>query len=126
MVQEDRCTALGTMISGALEQLTDDILLLPTLSPPDSSALASLLAQVLSLDTLFPRNRVAEYVTNWSKYKFLQQLLECDLHTLLVLWRTGRLRTSGWDATDIIEFLNKRFGRSAEVVIREIRRTQIP
>jgi hypothetical protein len=124
MTLDERCTALSPIILTILAQITEDILLLPTLSQPDSSSLAELFAQILQLDDLFPRNRIQEFIPQWGRYRVFPQLLESDMSGILTLWRTGRLRSVGWDATDTIEILDRRFGRNAEAVVREIRRRQ--
>ena len=120
---DEECTALGTIILAILEQVTEDILLLPTLGQLDSSALSAIYSPLLSLDGLFPRNRIYEFMPSWGRYKMVPQLLELDASGILALWRTGRLSASGWDATDTIEIIDRRFGRNAESVVREIRRT---
>jgi hypothetical protein len=124
MTLDERCTALSPIILTILAQITEDISLLPTLSQPDSSSLAELFAQILQLDDLFPRNRIQEFIPQWGRYRVFPQLLESDMSGILTLWRTGRLRSAGWDATDTIEILDRRFGRNAEAVVREIRRRQ--
>jgi hypothetical protein len=122
MMPEDRFTSLSLLSRTTLSQITEDILLLPTLSPSETPVLSNLTSQLLSLETLFPRNRVTEYLPQWTKYKTLPQLLEMDLKGILTLWRTGRLMTAGWDGSDICEIVERRFGRSGEGVCREIRR----
>jgi hypothetical protein len=122
MSLSDRYSSLGTLIISILSQITEDILLLPTLSQNDSLSLSQLYTPLLSLDQLFPRNKVMEYMPLWQRYKFVPQLLELDAQGILALWRNTRLRTAGWDAIDVNEILERRFGRAAEGVIREIRR----
>jgi hypothetical protein len=63
-----------------------------------------------------------EFIPAWGRYRLTPQLLELDMFEILALWRNGRLRSVGWDVTDITEILERRFGRGAEGVIREIRR----
>ena len=122
MTPEERCTALSPIILTILSQATEDILLLPTLTQTDSTSLAELFSQLLQLDDLFPRNRIQEYIPQWGRYRVFPQLLELDAFGILALWRSGRLRSVGWDATDTIEIIDRRFGRSAEGIVREIRR----
>jgi hypothetical protein len=104
-----------------LQQMTDDIMLLPSLTQSDSSSLASLYSQLLSLENLFQRNRISEFIPIWARYRVVPQLLEMDPIGILGLWRAGRLRSAGWDASDVIEIVERRFGRSAEAVVRQIR-----
>jgi hypothetical protein len=121
MTLDERCHALGPLILTILQQMIEDIFLLPTLTQSDSSSLASLYSQLLSLENLFPRNRIIEYMPQWARYRVVPQLLEMDQNGILGLWRAGRLRSSGWEASDIIEIVERRFGRSADGVIRQIR-----
>jgi hypothetical protein len=123
MALDERCTALGAIVLSILEQVTEDVLLLPTLTQLDSSALAAIYSPLLSLDILFPRNRIYEFMPSWGRYKVIPQLLELDANGILALWRTGRLSAAGWDATDTSEIIHRRFGRNADSVVREIRRT---
>jgi len=44
-----------------------------------------------------------------------------DLWGILALWRAGRVSGAGWEAEDVIEIVDRRFGREAEGVVREIR-----
>jgi len=122
MLPDDRLTSLSLLATTTLTQTTEDILLLPTLSASESPVLASLTSQLLSLENLFPRNRVNDYMPQWGKYRVLPQLLEMDLKGILMLWRTGRLKGIGWDGGDICEIVERRFGRSGDGVCREIRR----
>ena len=122
MTPDERYTALGPLLLTILSQVTEDMLLLPTLPQPDSSSLSQIFTPLLSLEGLFPRNRILEFIPPWGRYRLILQLLELDAFGILALWRNGRLRSVGWDATDTIEILERRFGRSADVVIREIRR----
>jgi len=103
-------------------QVSDDILLQPSLSPPEAFSLSQIYTPLLSLEQLFPRNRVAEFMPSYLRYRLIPQLLESEPNKILELWRNGRLGSAGWDAVDIIEILQKRFGRNADTVIREIRR----
>jgi hypothetical protein len=119
---DERYNALGPLILTILAQVTEDMLLLPTLSPSDSTSLSTVYSPLLQLDGLFPRNRITEFIPQWGRYKMFPQLLELDAFGILALWRNGRLRAVGWDATDTIEILDKRFGSNAAGVIREIRR----
>lgn len=80
-----------------------------------------LFTPLLSLDSLFPRNRTTEFIPQWQRYKFIPQLLDLDAIGILALWRNGRLRAAGWQPEDVIEIVDRRFGRNAEGVIREIR-----
>jgi hypothetical protein len=121
MTPDERCHALGPLIVSILQQMMEDIFLLPTLTQSDSSSLASLYSQLLSLENLFPRNRIIEYMPQWARYRAVPQLLEMDQNGILGLWRAGRLRSSGWEASDVIEIVERRFGRSADGVIRQIR-----
>lgn len=122
MTPDERCIALSPIVLSILSRVTEDFLLLPTLPQPDSSALSQIFLPLLSLEGLFPRNRMLEFIPAWGRYRSIPQLLELDMFGILALWRNGRLRSVGWDATDTIEILERRFGRSAEGVIREIRR----
>src|SRR6266496_2067472 len=122
MTNDERCTALGPILLTILSQVTEDILLLPTLPQLDSSSLSQIFSPLLSLEGLFPRNRIHEFIPPWGRYRLIPQLLELDAFGILTLWRHGRLRSVGWDATDTIEILERRFGRGADGVIREIRR----
>jgi len=97
-------------------------MLLPSLPPPDSSALSALYTPLLQLEGLFPRGKVTEFLPAFARYRGFPQLLEIDAGGILTLWRNGRLTRAGWDATDIIEILDRRFGRNADAIIREIRR----
>jgi hypothetical protein len=122
MPETDRLNLLAPLILATLSQVTEDILLLPSLSPPDSQSLSSLYAPLLQVAGLFPRGRISEFVPPFTRYRVFPQLLEVDAWGILALWRNGRLRSAGWDAGDIIEILDRRFGRSAEGIAREIRR----
>ena len=122
MTTEDRFTSLSILLSTAVSQMTEDIILLPTLTAGETSILAPLLSQLLSLENIFPRNRIGEYVPQWGKYKIFPPLLDMDLKGVLTLWRTGRLKSSEWDGSDICEIIERRFGRAGEGVCREIRR----
>jgi hypothetical protein len=122
MTPDERCIALSSVLLTILSQVTEDFLLLPTLPQPDSSALSQIFSPLLSLEGLFPRNRILEFIPTWGRYKLIPQLLELDMFGILALWRNGRLRSVGWDATDTTEILERRFGRGADGVIREIRR----
>jgi len=122
MTPDERCIALSLLLQTILSQITEDFLLLPTLPQPDSSALSQIFSPLLSLEGLFPRNRIFEFIPAWGRYRVIPQLLELDMFGILALWRNGRLRSVGWDATDTIEILERRFGRAADGVIREIRR----
>jgi hypothetical protein len=118
----DRYSATGALVMSVLSLTTDYILLLPSLPPAESEALSSLFALLLPLEQLFPRNRLSEYVPLWQQYKLVPQLLELDLQAILGLWRNGRLKASGWDAVDLMQILERRFGHNADGVIQEIRR----
>ena len=122
MTPDEKYTSLSPIILSILAQVTEDILLLPTLPQPDSSSLSELFSQLLQLDTLFPRGRIQDFIPQWGRYRVLPQLLELNSLGILSLWRSGRLRSVGWDATDTIEILDRRFGRSADNIVREIRR----
>ena|SRR5579871_1153930 len=122
MTLDERCSALAPLITTVMAQITDDFLLLPTLSPPETFSLAQIFIPLLSLDQLFPRNRLVEFMSLWPRYRLIPQLLELEATKILELWSNGRLRAAGWDAVDIIEILERRIGRSADSVIREIRR----
>ena len=65
---------------------------------------------------------MTEFVPAFARYRAFPQLLEIDAWGILALWRNGRLRAAGWDAADTIEILDRRFGRSADAIIREIRK----
>jgi hypothetical protein len=119
MTPEERCIALSPIVLAILSQVTEDFLLLPTLPRPDALALSQIFLPLLSLEGLFPRNRI---IPAWGRYRSIPQLLELDMFGILALWRNGRLRSVGWNATDIIEILERRFGKGAEGVIWEIRR----
>jgi hypothetical protein len=121
MTLDERCAALGPLIIAVCAQITEDILLLPTLNEPDSSSLATIFTPLLSMETLFPRGRVTEFMPTWQRYKFIPLLLESDGNGILALWRNGRLRAGGWEPEDVIEIVDRRFGREAEGVTREIR-----
>ena len=121
MTLDERCSALAPLIITVMAQITDDLLLLPTLSPPETFYLAQIFTPLLSLDQLFPRNRLVEFMSLWPRYRLIPQLLELEATKILELWSNGRLRAAGWDAVDIIEILERRFGRDADSVIREIR-----
>jgi hypothetical protein len=121
MTLDERCAALGPLIITICAQITEDILLLPTLNEPDSSALATIFTPLLTLDTLFARGRVTEFMPTWQRYKLIPPLLELDGNGILALWRNGRLRAGGWEPEDVIEIIDRRFGRNAEGIIREIR-----
>jgi len=123
MTPTSRFTALSTTMITILTQITEDVLLLPTLPQPDSSALSQLYSPLLTLENLFPRARITEFMPQWGKFKIIPQLLELDMLGILALWRNGKLRLAGWDATDTIEILDRRFGRNADGVVREIRRS---
>lgn len=121
MTADERCQALGPLIMTVLQQMTDDIMLLPTLTHSDTSSLASLYSQLLSMENLFQRNRISEFIPVWARYRVVPQLLEMDQMGILGLWRSGRLQSAGWEASDVIEIIERRFGRSAEAVVRQIR-----
>ena len=125
MPARERYLALGTLLISILSQITDDILFLPKLSPPDSFALSQLFAPLVQMEELFPRNRLSDYMPLWQRYKLVPQLLELDIQSILALWRNGRLKSAGWDAVDVIEILERRFGSTADWVIKEIRRDYI-
>jgi hypothetical protein len=122
MTPEDRYISLSILLSAAVSQITEDIILLPTLTVGETSVLAPLLSQLLSLENMYPRSRISEYIPPWGRYKIFPQLLDMDLKGILTLWRTGRLKSSGWDANDVCEIVERRFGRAGEGVCREIRR----
>jgi hypothetical protein len=122
MTLDERCSALSPLVITVMAQIADDILLLPTLSPSDTFSLAQIYTPLLSLDQLFPRNRVTDFMSAYPRYRLIPQLLELEPNKILDLWRNGRLRTAGWDAVDIIEILQRRFGRNADNVVKEIRR----
>ena len=124
MSPQERFSALGPLILTTVGQVTEDILLLPTLPAADTATLAAIFAPLLSLDNLFPRNRVSEFMPSWAKYKLVPALLEGDIIGIIALWRSGRLSNVGWDGNDVIEIVERRFGRAADVLIREIRRQQ--
>ena len=124
MTPQERFTALGPLILTVVSQITEDILLLPTLTPADTSALAAIFAPLLILEQLFPRTRVTEFMFSWGKYKLVPSLLEGDIPGITALWRSGRLSQTGWGADDVIEIVERRFGRMAEGIVREIRRQQ--
>src|SRR5438045_2819143 len=114
MTPDEKYTSLSPIILSILAQVTEDILLLPTLPEADSSSLSELFSQLLQLDTLFPRGKIQDFVPQWGRYRVFPQLLELNAFGILSLWRSGRLRSVGWDATDTIEILDRRFGRSAD------------
>src|SRR5271155_955775 len=109
MTTDERCTALSRLLVPILSQILDDYLLLPTISPSDSSFLSGLLTPLLSLEQLFPRGKITEFIPPWPRYKFLPQLLELDHPQILALWNSGRLR-GFWDGFDLIDLVSKRFG----------------
>jgi hypothetical protein len=120
MTELDRLTMLGPLVLQTLSQITEEFLLFPHLPPQDSSALSTLFSPLLQLEGLFPRGRAPE---GFAKYKVFPALLESDPQGILALWRMGRLKSVGWDAFDVIEILEKRFGtRNVEGIVREIRR----
>jgi hypothetical protein len=102
-------------------QITEDILLLPSLSASTTVHLSPLLSRFIVLEQLFPRGRMSEFVPEWGRFRMLQGLLEMDLWGILALWRAGRVSGAGWEAEDVIEIVDRRFGREAEGVVREIR-----
>jgi|SRR5277367_2724753 len=122
MTPQERFSALGPLILTVVSQVTEDILLLPTLAPADTSALAAIFHPLLALEQLFPRGRVTEFMFSWGKYKLVPSLLEGDIVGITALWRSGRLSQMGWGADDVIEIVERRFGRTAEGIIREINR----
>lgn len=122
MTPDERCSSLSPLITTVLSQVAEDFFLLPTLSPADTFSLSAIYTPLLSLDQLFPRNRVTEFMSLWPRYRLIPQLLELDANGILALWSNGRLKNAGWDAVDIIEIVQRRFGRGADPVIREIRR----
>jgi hypothetical protein len=119
MAENDRLAILAPLVLQILTQITEEFLLLPHLPPQDSTALSALFSPFLQLEGLFPRGRVPE---GFAKFKVFPALLESDPQGILALWRMGRLKGAGWDAFDVIEILEKRFGRSVEGIVREIRR----
>jgi hypothetical protein len=124
MTPQERFSALGPIILTAVGQVTEDIQLLPTLPPSDTAALVSLFMPLLSLENLFPRNRVTEFMPSWGKYKLVPTLLEGDIGGITGLCRSGRMNSSGWDGNDVVEILQRRFGHAADGLIREIRRKE--
>jgi len=102
----------------------EDILLLPTLAAAETAALAALFIPLLSMENLFPRNRVTEFMPSWGKYKLVPTLLEGDVAGITGLWRTGRVSSSGWDGSDVVEILERRFGHAADGLVREIRKKE--
>jgi len=118
---DERDSLLARIITAVLEAVIEDITLLPSLPQHDSSAMSAIFLPLLSLEDLFPRNRIIDIIPSWPRYKVLPQLLESTSSAILGLWRSGRLRSAGWDANSVIDIVEKRFGRSAEDVVREIR-----
>lgn len=120
MPENDRLSLLAPLVLQIVSQITEEFLLLPHLPPQDASALSALFSPLLQLEGLFPRGRAPD---GFAKYKVFPALLESDPHGVLALWRMGRLKGVGWDAFDVIEILDKRFGtRNVEGIVREIRR----
>ena len=118
---EERDSLLARTVTSVLEAVIKDIIHLPSLPQSDSSATVALFTPLLSLEDLFPRNRINEFIPSWPRYKFVPQLLELPSNGISTLWRSGRLRSVGWDANDVIEIVERRFGRGAEELVREIR-----
>jgi hypothetical protein len=123
MAPDDHYAALSNLILTVLREVTEATLLLPSLSPPDCAVLTTIYLSLLSLERLFPSNRINEFMPFWTHYKIIPQLLELDALGILALWRNGKLRAAKWDAMDTIELVNRRFGRTAEKIVKEIRRT---
>jgi hypothetical protein len=121
MTPEERYTALSRILLPLLTQITEDYLLLPTLPPTSPSPLSTLLTPLLSLEHLFPRGRITDFIPSWPRYRFLQQFLDLAPEQILALWGTGRGR-GYWDVYELVEVVGKRFGVRGEETIRALRR----
>lgn len=136
-------SAIGSLVNTIATKLITDIFELPTIGVDDAQLIAEILTLVEGLDNLFikpsaPKSSkngnqepamslTAQFVDQWLKLNFLNQVLQSNLVDIRYLWKESDLSLY-FSREEVVDLIKLSFENNEKVrgVIREIEEGELP
>lgn len=136
-------SAVGSLVNTIATKLITDIFELPTIGVDDAALIAEILTLVEALDDLFikpptpnnskngnqepPMSLTAQFVDQWLKLSFLNQVLQSNLVDIRFLWKESDLSLY-FSREEVVDLIKLSFENNEKVrgIIREIMEGELP